>query len=95
MDFAICDLAYANYWRAARHESGMAVMYADKMSSAMQEAIAENRARRALQEEYNTKHGITPHSVKKSLTEILSREQEHLASAVEMDLSAVRAQTNF
>ncbi|NIZ19485.1 excinuclease ABC subunit UvrB [Entomospira culicis] len=81
--------------RAARHESGMAVMYADKMSSAMQEAIAENRARRALQEEYNTKHGITPHSVKKSLTEILSREQEHLASAVEMDLSAVRAQTNF
>jgi excinuclease ABC subunit B len=51
-------------------------MYADRMSDAMAEAIAETERRRKLQTEYNRSHGITPVTVRKAVADILTRRQE-------------------
>lgn len=57
--------------RAARNANGKVIMYADKMTGSMQKAIDETNRRRALQIEYNTKHGITPTTVIKSTDSIM------------------------
>ncbi len=53
--------------RAARHEEGRAIMYADKTTGSMQRAIEETDRRRNTQKEYNAKHNITPRSIQKKL----------------------------
>jgi excinuclease ABC subunit B len=59
--------------RAARHICGQAIMYADNLTESMAKAIAETERRRAIQLEYNEKHGITPTAiVKKSSNAILA-----------------------
>ncbi|MDE5889305.1 MAG: excinuclease ABC subunit UvrB [Bacilli bacterium] len=62
--------------RAARNENGHVIMYADNMSDAMTEAISETQRRRKIQEEYNIKNGITPHTVIKDIREVVSNEVE-------------------
>lgn len=57
--------------RAARNVNGKVVMYADKISKAMEQAIKETERRRKIQQEYNEKMGITPESVKKSVREVI------------------------
>ncbi len=52
--------------RAARNVNGTVVMYADKMTKSMQRTIDETNRRRALQQAYNEKHGITPQGLNKS-----------------------------
>ncbi len=58
--------------RAARNENGHVIMYADSISDSMNEAISETNRRRKIQEEYNIKHGITPHTVIKEIREVVS-----------------------
>ncbi|WP_059172049.1 excinuclease ABC subunit UvrB [Bacillus sp. FJAT-27445] len=53
--------------RAARNERGQVIMYADKMTNSMTVAIEETKRRRAIQEEYNKKHGITPMTIQKDI----------------------------
>ena len=53
--------------RAARNSNGRVIMYADKMTGAMEKAIGETNRRRAKQHTYNKKHKITPVTIQKSV----------------------------
>ncbi|EGK8070705.1 excinuclease ABC subunit UvrB [Campylobacter upsaliensis] len=60
--------------RAARNVNGKVLLFCQKITKSMQEAIDTTSERRKLQEEYNKKHKITPTSVKRNLEESLKNE---------------------
>jgi excinuclease ABC subunit B len=68
--------------RAARHLHGRAVLYADRMTDSMKQAIGETERRRLVQTQYNEAHGITPMSIVKPI-------EMSLARIVEADYVAV------
>lgn len=57
--------------RAARNANGQVIMYADKITNSMELAISETKRRRAIQEEYNRKHGITPQTIQKEIRDVI------------------------
>jgi excinuclease ABC subunit B len=59
--------------RAARNERGRVIMYADKVTPSMREAIDETNRRRSIQKEYNINHHVTPATVFKSKEEIMGQ----------------------
>jgi len=60
------------FGRAARNVNGQVILYADKMTQSMDQAISETDRRRRIQEAYNEEHQITPQTIKKSVRNIMA-----------------------
>ena len=58
--------------RCARNANGHVIMYGDKITDSMQNAIEETKRRRTIQEKYNEEHGITPTTINKEIREVIS-----------------------
>ena len=76
--------------RAARNSNGTVIMYADRESPAMKEAIEETARRRKIQDEYNKAHGITPSTISKSIRNILERRQEEKKEEAEIETRVLK-----
>ncbi len=59
--------------RAARNANGEAILYADRITDSMRDAISTTERRRLMQIAYNTEHGITPLTITKNVADILGR----------------------
>lgn len=73
--------------RAARNADGKAILYADKITDSMRNAIDETQRRRAIQEQYNEEHGITPTTIVKAIdaTLVTAYEADYFKVPLELD----------
>jgi excinuclease ABC subunit B len=79
--------------RAARNAHGMAILYADKLTDSMKRAVGETERRRAIQEEYNAEHGITPQTIIKSIESTLVTAYEADYFKVPLELESMEEYT--
>ncbi|MDP7246859.1 MAG: excinuclease ABC subunit UvrB, partial [Planctomycetota bacterium] len=81
--------------RAARNLDGRVVFYADKKTKSILATLEESSRRRAIQEEHNLKHGITPKSIRKGIASLLGEESESGEVSVDFeDLNSLRTRLN-
>ncbi|SEL74221.1 excinuclease ABC subunit UvrB [Paenibacillus sp. OK003] len=75
--------------RAARNSEGRVILYGDKVTDSMEKAMKETERRRAIQIEYNEKHGITPQTIRKKVrdvieaTKVAESKKDYLTGAAE------------
>ena len=81
--------------RAARNENGEVIMYADNITDSMRKAIDETNRRRGIQEKYNHDHGITPHTVRKQISEAIRGKETKEMAAKYMKKKSRLAQKDF
>ncbi len=74
--------------RAARHIHGHVIMYADKVTEAMQFAIDETERRRTIQHQHNVEHGIEPASIVKEVRDLTERMQHMVPEAAQSERGA-------
>ncbi len=81
--------------RAARNVDGYVILYADKMTNSMAEALGETNRRREKQQAYNITHGITPETIKRGITDILGSvyEADHLTIPVDGETAHLTGKT--
>jgi excinuclease ABC subunit B len=69
--------------RSARNVNARVILYADRITESMDQAVSETKRRRALQEEYNALHGITPETIRKEIRQGIEAEAASRRMAVE------------
>jgi len=76
--------------RTARNINGQVIMYADKITGAIQACLEETKRRRQIQQQFNRENNITPESVKKEITDILGSvyEADYVTVSVEEKMEA-------
>ncbi len=75
--------------RAARHQEGRVLMYADHVTGSMKRAISETNRRHKIQEDYNKKHGITPKGISKTIEKGLRPDLPEEAKKAKLDLKKI------
>ncbi len=76
--------------RAARNVDGRVVLYADRMTRALEKAISETDRRRSVQLAYNKKHGITPQTIRKQIHDITDQFRSEHQQTVQQELAVAR-----
>lgn len=71
--------------RAARNAEGHVIMYADRMTDSMKNAIGETERRRGIQQAYNAEHGITPTTIKKAVRELIRISKKVEVQSLDME----------